>query len=188
MNPQGFSRLKIPDHQLTRKFQPGHALSAELLQQEAVTAENPCAERLLEADADLNLRGGAEKAVTVNQVFLRWAHLDRHDCPRHLRGEGEFSREAGGAVFGHKQRSTAGHTFQDTEDSTTSAELRVRGHLDGTRHPGKFSSFGNDGFVGFEDEFEYGHGRPGDAALHDGSLSWRNFFACWRRLRPRVTL
>src|ERR1700723_2394237 len=117
MNAQRLSWLEIPDHQFAREFEPRYALSAELLQQEAVTAENPCAERLLEADADLNLRGGAEKAVTVNQVFLGWTHLDRHDVSRHLGGEGEFSREAGGAVFGHKQRSTAGHTFQDTEDS-----------------------------------------------------------------------
>src|SRR3984957_17784772 len=170
MNAQGFSWLKISDHEFAGKFEPGYALSAEFLQQEAVSAENSGTERLLETDADLNLLRGTEETVTVNEIFLRRTYFNRHNVPRHLRGEGEFSGKTRRAVFSHKQRSAAGHALQDAEDSAASAKLRVRGHLDRTRHPGKFSGFGNDGLVGIKNEFEYGHGCPGDAALHDGSL------------------
>src|ERR1700679_1936479 len=171
MNPQRLSWLEIPDHQFAREFEPGYALSAELLQQEAVSAEDSGAERLLEADADLNLLGRAKKPVTVNEIFLRWTHLNRHNVPRHLRGEGKFSGKTRRAILRHEQGSAAGHALQDAEDSAASAKLRMRGHLDRTRHPGKFSGFGNDGIVRFENEFEYGHGGAGDAALHDGSFS-----------------
>src|ERR1700722_19660533 len=179
MNAQRLSWLEIPDHQFAREFEPRYALSAEFLQQEAVSTENPRAERLLEADADLNLLGRAKKAVTVNEIFLRRTHLNRHNVPRHLRGEGQFSGETRRAILRHEQCSAAGHALQDAEDSAASAKLRVRGHLDRTRHPGKFSGFGNDGLVRVKNEFEYGHGSPGNAALHDFSPG-ENFFGCWR--------
>jgi len=46
------------------------------LQKEAVAAENSCAERLLEADTDLNLRRGAEESVAVDHVFVSRSNFD----------------------------------------------------------------------------------------------------------------
>ena len=55
MNAQGFPRLQVTHDQLPGEFQPGGALSAEPLQQKAVAAEYPRAQRLLETHTDLNL-------------------------------------------------------------------------------------------------------------------------------------
>src|ERR1700690_888906 len=54
--PQGFARLQVLHDQLTRKLDPCGSRSADVLQQEAVAAENSRPQRLLEADADLDLR------------------------------------------------------------------------------------------------------------------------------------
>src|SRR6185312_12614152 len=79
-----------------------------------------------------------------------------------------------GAVLGHKQRSPASHPAEGAEDATTSAELSVRGHLDRTAHPGKFSSLGDDGIVRIQRKLEDRHGGAYDAALHNES-SCRKF-------------
>src|SRR5208337_832830 len=65
MHAESLAGLKIAHDQLSGQFEPGGALSAESLQQETVAAENARPQRLLEADANLNLRRGAQKAVTV---------------------------------------------------------------------------------------------------------------------------
>jgi hypothetical protein len=88
MDAESFSRLKIFDDEFAGKFEPGRALSAEVLQEEAVAAEDAGAERLLESDADLNLRRGAQKAVTVNHVFAAGADFNGHDVAGKLGGEG----------------------------------------------------------------------------------------------------
>src|ERR1700733_4276213 len=56
MHPQSFARLQILYDQLTGKLDPCGPRSADVLQQEAIAAENPCPQRLLKANADLNLR------------------------------------------------------------------------------------------------------------------------------------
>jgi hypothetical protein len=70
------------------------------------------------------------------------------------------------AVLGHEDRTAAGYPFQHSEDSPTAAELGVSGQLNGAAHPGEFSGFRDDGFIGFQDKFEDGHGGAVDAALH----------------------
>src|SRR5579863_4920559 len=136
MNAESLSRAKVSDHKFARQFQPGHALSAKFLQQEAVAAEDSRAQRLLEAYADLNLRSRTKKTMAVNHVFLGWPYLKGNDVSRHFCGEGQFSRGTGSSVFRHEQSSATGHAFQHTENSSASAELGMRGHLDRTRHPG----------------------------------------------------
>src|SRR6266852_871434 len=49
-------------------------------------------------------------------------------------------------------------------------KLGVRRHLDGTRHPGKFTGFRNDGLGGVKREFNDRHGGAENATLHGGLL------------------
>ena len=88
MDAESFPGLKILDYQFAGELEPCGALSAEVLQEEAVATEDAGAERLLESDADLNLRRCAEKSVSVNHVLVAGANLDRHDVAGKLGGEG----------------------------------------------------------------------------------------------------
>src|SRR4029077_17337636 len=105
-------------------------------------------------------------SLAVNHVVVPRRNLDGNDVPRKLGGESQFSRSSNGAVFRHENRSAAGHALDDSEETAATAELRVRRHLNGTAHPGEFSSLGDDGLVGVEDKFQNRHRRAGDAALH----------------------
>jgi hypothetical protein len=69
-------------------------------------------------------------------------------------------------VFGHEDGAAAGHALEHAKEPSATAELGVGGHLNRTAHPRKFSRFGDDGLIGFEGEFQDGHGGAGDAALH----------------------
>ena len=169
MDAQSFAGLKIAHYQFSGEFEPGGALSAGLLQQEAVAPENSRAQRLLEADADLNLRRGAEEAVAVNHVLVSRRDFHGDDVAGKLGREGELAGGADGAVFGHKDGAAAGHALEHAEQSSAAAELGVRGHLDRTTHPREFARFGDDGLIGFQGKFQDGHGGASDAALHGGS-------------------
>src|SRR3984893_3456662 len=94
--------LEMGSDQLTRKLDPCGPHSADVLQQEAVTAENSCPQRLLEADANLNLRRRAQKSVPVNHVFVSRANFDRHNMARQRCGEGNPSRAANSTVLRHE--------------------------------------------------------------------------------------
>src|SRR5262245_44323264 len=118
MHAQSFARLQIADYEFAGEFEPGGALSAEVLEQEAAAAEDACAERLLEADGNLNLRRGAEKAVAMNHVLVPGRDLNRHDVSRQLRRERHFARSADGAVFGHEDGAAAGHALQNAEQAS----------------------------------------------------------------------
>ena len=88
MDAQSFAGLKVAHDQFAGKFEPADALSAGPLQEEAVAAENSGAQRLLEAEADLNLRSGAEKTLAVNQVLVSRRNFYLDDVAGKLRGEG----------------------------------------------------------------------------------------------------
>ena len=85
------------------------------------------------------------------------------------RAKGEFAARADGTVLGHEERAAAGYALDDAKEASPSRHLSVRGQLDGTAHPGKFAGFGDDGFVGFENEFEHRHGGADDLRLHEDS-------------------
>src|SRR5580693_4484031 len=91
MNAQSFAGLQVAHDEFSGEFEPGSPLSAESLQQEAVAAEDARAQRLLKADANLYLRSGTEKAMTVNHVFVSRRDFDRHDVARQFSGEGQFT-------------------------------------------------------------------------------------------------
>src|SRR6201987_2184855 len=82
MHPQSFARLQILHDQLAGKLDPCGPGSADVLQQEPVASEDSCPQRLLEADADLNLRRRTQKTVPMNHVFVSRANFDRHNMPR----------------------------------------------------------------------------------------------------------
>ena len=73
------------------EFEPRGALPADLLQKEAVAAEDARAERLLEADAELDLRRGAEKAVAVNHVLVSGGDVDGKDVAGNAGGKGDLA-------------------------------------------------------------------------------------------------
>ena len=141
VHAQRLSRGQILDHQLPRQLDPASALPGHLLQQESVSAEDPGAQGLLEANPELDLRGGAEKAVAVDQILHSGADLDRLDVPRDTGGKGNLAPGAHGAVFGHEQASSARHSFQRAEESSSPAKLGVGLHLDRAAHPGELSGF-----------------------------------------------
>ncbi len=89
MNAQIFAGLKVARDQFAGEFEPGNTLSAESLQQEAISAENARAQRLLKTHANLNLRGRAEEAVAMDHVFVSGRDFDGNDVP------GEFGRYRG---------------------------------------------------------------------------------------------
>ena len=92
MYAQSFAGLKIAYHELSREFEPGRALSADLLQKKAIAAKDSRAQGLLKADADLNLWSGAQEAMPVNHVLMSRRNFDGHDMPREFGSEGEFPR------------------------------------------------------------------------------------------------
>src|SRR5579864_4350859 len=106
----------------------------------------------------------------MNHVVVAAADFNRENVAGNLGGEGDFAARADGPVLGHEERSTTGYALDHTEQAAASGHLRVRGELDGTGHPGKFAGFGNDGFVGFEGEFEHRHGGADDLGLHEELL------------------
>src|SRR5207244_12263802 len=102
-------------------------------------------------------------------VVVSLRKLDWHDVPRKHRSKRNFARRTGGAVFGHENRASASHSSQHAEQTSAAGKLRVRGYLDGTAHPRKFSCLGDDRLVGFERELQDRHCGSGDAGLHEGS-------------------
>ena len=171
VDAEDFAGREVFDDEFAGEFEPGDALSAGFLQEEAVAAEDACAEGLLEADADLNLRSGAEEAVAVDDVLVAGGDLDGDDVAGDPGGEGDFAGGADGAVLGHEERAAAGDALDGAEEASAAAVLGVGGHLDGGGHPGEFAGLGDDGVVGVEGEFEDGHGGADDAVLHGGSPS-----------------
>ena len=156
---------------------------------EAVSAEDARAERLLEADAEGDLRRGAKEAVAMNHEFAAGADLDGNDVAGDASGEGDFSGASIGAVLGHEEAATAGDTANSSEESSAARHLRVSGHLDIAGHPGELAGLGDDGVVGFEDEFENRHGGADDATLHEGLLGeefWRGLTREFYRVATHV--
>src|SRR5215469_17456214 len=107
--------------------------------------------------------------MAVNHEVASGRYFDGKDMARQLSCKGKFAGGTDGTVFGHKDRSSAGHALEYSEQAAASGELSMRGHLNGTAHPGKFSGFGDDGFVGLKDKLENGHGGAADATLHDAA-------------------
>src|SRR5215467_6255861 len=107
--------------------------------------------------------------MAVNHVFVTRRNFDGNDVAGKFGGEGQLTGDADGTVFGHENGATAGNAPDHAKEASTAGELGVRGHLDGTAHPGKFTRLGDDGFVRFECELQNRHGGAGNAALHSVS-------------------
>src|SRR6185437_4893383 len=150
MHPQVLAGCEIAHNELAGKLQPRDALPTETLEQEAAAAEDARAERLLEADRNLDLRRRAQEPVAMDHVLVPGRDFNRNDVSGQLGGERNLARRADGAIFGHEQRSAASHALQHAEEASAAGELRVRGHLDGAAHPRKFSRLGDDGLVRFQ--------------------------------------
>ena len=133
------------------------------MQQEAVAAKDARAQRLLEADADLNLRGGAEKAVAVNHVFVSGRDFDGHDVAGEFGGERDLAGGPGGAVLGHENGAAAGHALG-----------RIRG-TDGTFPKSVNFHFGDWGIVRTTSSvLPFGAGAPRGSPLIELRTGQRN--------------
>src|ERR1700722_1315048 len=171
VNPQGFSGLKILHHQFAGEFEPCGTLPTEVLETKALTAKNAGSQRLLKSDANLNLRCAAEKAVAVHHELVAGSDFDRHNVPRELRCERQFASCPHSAIFRHEKRSAPGHATNSAKQSSTSAKLGMRGHLDRACHPRKLACLGDNRFVRFQHELKNGHRRAQNAVLHENSWS-----------------
>src|SRR5437879_13482096 len=79
VDAEEFAGGQIFDDDFAGEFEPGGSLPGDLLEEEAVAAEDAGAEGLLEADAELDAGGGAEEAVTVDEVLVAVADGDGED-------------------------------------------------------------------------------------------------------------
>ena len=120
--------------------------------------------------------------MAVNHILMARRDLHRNNVPWQFGSECQLARCTDRAVFGHKDRSAAGHALQNAEQTSAAGELRVCCHLDGGPHPGEFSRFRDDGLVWFKNKFQDRHGGAGDAALHCSLLD--GFYVNWRTLFP----
>ena len=141
-------------------------MPADLLEEEAVAAEDAGAQGLLEADAELHAGGGAEEAVAVDEVLVAVADLDGDDMAGNAGGEGDLAGAADGAVLGHEEGAAAGDALDGAEEASAAGHLGVGGHLDGRGHPGEFAGLGDDGVVGSEQELEDRHGGSNNPMFH----------------------
>ena len=91
MDAQRLSRSQVLHDQFPRQLDPASALPGHLLQQESVSAKDSGAQRLLEANPELNLRRRAEKAMAVDQVLHSGADLDRLDVSGNPGGKGNLA-------------------------------------------------------------------------------------------------
>jgi len=169
VDAKGLAGSEVLDDDFAGEFEPGHSFAVDLLEEEAIAAEDAGAEGLLEADAERDARGGAEEAMAMDHVLVTTSDLDGDDVSGNSGGEGYCARGSGGAVLGHEEGSATGDAFERTQKAAATGVLGVGAHLDGLAHPGKFTSLGDDGVVVVERELEDGHGGSDDAMLH-GSL------------------
>src|SRR4029077_11565186 len=139
MNAKRLARLQVLDNQFSGQLDPGRSLAADTLQHEAASSKNSRAQGLLETDANLDIRHGTQKAVAVNHVFAAGADLDGNDMPGEFCGEGQFTRGAHGAIFGHEKCSPSHNALERAQNAATTAQLGVRSHLNRAAHPGKLA-------------------------------------------------
>src|SRR5215472_5136039 len=99
VHAQRFAGLQITNDDLTAQLKPRSAVAGNSLQQESIAAEDPRPQRLLERDAELNLRCGAEEAVTVNRELVSGADFHGHDVARDLGREANLTGIALRGVF-----------------------------------------------------------------------------------------
>jgi hypothetical protein len=183
MDAKEFAGRQVLDDELTGELKPGDSLPGYFLQEEAVTTEDARAEGLLEADAEFDAGGGAEKAVTVDQVLVTWADLDRHDMAGDAGGKGDLAGGTDRAVLGHKERSAASDALDRSKETAAAGVLGMGGHLDGGGHPGKFAGLGDHGVVWAESEFKDWHRGAEDAVLHLFLLHAAGYPLPYRKVR-----
>ena len=182
MHPKCLAGCQLLDDQLAAELQPGCSLAAHLLQHEPCAAKDACAQRLLEAYADCDLRGGAQKPVPVNHVLRALPQLHWNNVSRYLGGEGDLAAGLNGAVFGHEEAAAAGHPLERTENSAASAHLCMGCHLNGSGHPRELTALRKNAFVGVKLHFEHGHSRAENTCLHSRILLIANSVpAQWRQ-------
>src|SRR6185437_4291678 len=171
MNAQRLAGLKVAHDDLAAQLQPCGPIAVELLQQESVAAEDARAERLLEAHPQLNLRGGAEETMTVNQKLVSGSDLNGQNMPGNLGCESDLAGITLRRVLGHEEAAPAHYTFERAEESAAAHHLGMRGHADGLGHPAKLAGLRDHTLTRLQQHIQHRHGRSNDSALHRLILS-----------------
>src|SRR6202012_2401061 len=135
MYSQRLAGLQVTHDDLAAQLQPRGAISVELLQQKSVTAEDARAERLLKADAQLNLRRGAEEAMTVNQELMPRTDLNRQNVSGNLGREADLAGITLRGVLRHEEAVAAHYALERAKEPAAAHHLGVGGHTDGLGHP-----------------------------------------------------
>ncbi|MNY14333.1 hypothetical protein D3C86_1475050 [compost metagenome] len=137
----------------------GQAIAFELLQDEALAAEEAGAQALVEADADCRAVGGAEKGVFLaDQAAAVLGQRDRHHGARIGRGKGDPRLAfAGVGEMRHEQRLAGEHALAGTPQLAQHAARRAIAHArleaHALGHVIHHSGFGDHRLTGIEDDF-----------------------------------
>ncbi len=131
VHPQCFAGAQVTHNDLAAQLQPRGAIAGDLLQQKAITAKDARAQRLLKADAKLDLWRRAQEAVAVNHELVPGADLERQNMPGNLGRKGDLARCALRLVLGHEQGATPGDALDRAKETAAPAQLCVRVHGNG---------------------------------------------------------
>ena len=131
MHAEGFTGGEVFDDDFAGEFEPCSSLPGDLLEEEAISAEDTCTEGLLETNAEFDAGSGTEEAVAMDEIFVTVADGYGKDLAGDSGGEGDFSGGPVGAVLGHEEGSATGDALDGTEEATAAGVLGVGGHLDG---------------------------------------------------------
>src|ERR1700676_4531137 len=191
MHAQALAWLQVVGQDLAAQLAPCPTLAGDLLEPEAVAAEEPGAEALLKPDRELHAPQATHESVTVAEV----AHpglgrdVDREDRPGETRRERHHARSTLRGELAHEDRAAPDGAFEDAADAAAATHLRRRLHDDRLRHPGEFSGLGEDGLARVEHDLEHGHGGAEDAVLHgvssEGASVLRSLCVVWPLLPMR---
>jgi hypothetical protein len=168
MHAQALTGLQVVGDDLPAQLAPRATLPADLLEPEAVAAEQPCSEALLETDRELHPADAAHKGVTVSQIAharLR-SNVDREYLPWEARRERHHAGSALRCELAHEDRAAADRALEDAADAAAATHLRRRLHDDRLSHPGELSRLGEDRLAWIEHDLEDGHGGADDPVLH----------------------
>src|SRR6202049_839278 len=137
MHAQALARLQVVGEDLAAQLAPCSTLAGDLLKPEAVAAEEPGAEALLNPDRELHATQAAHESVTVAEVphSRLGRDVDREDRPGEARRERHHARSPLRGELAHEDRAATDGAFEDAADAAAATHLRRRLHDDRLRHP-----------------------------------------------------
>src|SRR5262245_55622782 len=141
MHEYGLTWRQVIRRDLAAELYPGATLAVQLLQHEALAAEQAAAEALLQRDAGRDAGRAAHPAMPVHQVRVATRDIDWHDMAGHFGCEAD---RPGPVVTRQEQPAAAHHPLQAAHKTATAARIHGLRHLNARRHPGQLAVRGHD--------------------------------------------